>query len=355
MASAEEKYEARFAATKFEGSEDEILEGQHFEPARYVASQDLRRREENCLRVVCISDTHTRHSEMRKLPEGDVLVHCGDATLGGSEKELLDFARWFADIPGYHRKICIAGNHDLALDLERCQVLGGAARKKKGGGEIKNRLREEKNQKNEAPPPEPEVVKQRFRDALARGEGTHYLEDEALVVRGLKFWGSPWQPYYEDWAFQLGRGAPCRRKWTEIPDDVDVLLVHGPPLGRGDRCVGGNRAGCSDLLHEIQHRVKPRACVFGHIHEAFGAPTSDGTTDFVNASSCTLFYDPRNDPVVLDLPLPPSPQGASPASPPPPPEGASDETSSDSDDPASGASKFFHSSSSKATSGQPEE
>ncbi len=60
-----------------------------------------------------------------------------------------------------------------------------------------------------------------------------------------------------------------------IPEGVDILMVHGPPLGRGDLTTRGVRAGCEDLLNAIQERVKPQLCVFGHIHEGHGV-TCDG-------------------------------------------------------------------------------
>ena len=89
-----------------------------------------------------------------------------------------------------------------------------------------------------------------------------------------------------------------------------MLITHGPPLGRGDRVCGPKlpggggiqRVGCVDLLDEVQTRVRPRVHVFGHVHEGYGV-TSDGTTDFINASTCTFAYQPTNPPVVLDVPL----------------------------------------------------
>lgn len=70
-----------------------------------------------------------------------------------------------------------------------------------------------------------------------------------------------------NWAFNLPRGAACLEKWSAIPDDVDVLLTHGPAVGYGDFCTTDVRAGCVELLTTIQQRVKPKYHVFGHIHE----------------------------------------------------------------------------------------
>lgn len=49
-------------------------------------------------------------------------------------------------------------------------------------------------------------------------------------------------------------------------------------------------------------RVRPLYHVFGHIHEGYGMWT-DGTTAFINASTCNIKYKAENGPIVFDLPL----------------------------------------------------
>lgn len=75
------------------------------------------------------------------------------------------------------------------------------------------------------------------------------------------------QPEYCNWAFNLPRGTSCLEKWDAIPEDTDILITHTPPVGHGDLCCTGVRAGCVDLLSTVQTRVKPKYHVFGHIHE----------------------------------------------------------------------------------------
>eukprot|EP00397_Hematodinium_sp_SG-2012_P052226 GEMP01061649.1.p2 GENE.GEMP01061649.1~~GEMP01061649.1.p2 ORF type:complete len:168 (+),score=24.70 GEMP01061649.1:606-1109(+) len=120
---------------------------------------------------------------------------------------------------------------------------------------------------------------------------------------GIRVWGTPWQPAFCDWAFNAERGEECYRRWLDIPTETDVLVVHGPPFGRGDLCASGQRVGCADLLRQIQQRVRPQLVVFGHIHEDHGV-SSDGTTTYVNASTCTLSYRATQTPIVIDL-IPP--------------------------------------------------
>ena len=84
-----------------------------------------------------------------------------------------------------------------------------------------------------------------------------------------------------------------------------MLITHGPPIGHGDLCNGRPpvRAGCVDLLKEIQQRIKPKINVFGHIHEGYGV-TTDNHTLFVNASTCNFTYKPLNAPIVIDVAKP---------------------------------------------------
>lgn len=131
-----------------------------------------------------------------------------------------------------------------------------------------------------------------------------YVQDELLEIWGIRIYGTPWQPEFCNWAFNIPRGQPCLDKWNQIPDDIDILITHTPPLGHGDLCCSGVRAGCVELLNSIQKRIKPKYHVFGHIHEGYGI-TSDGRVIYVNASTCDINYLPNNPPIVFDVALPP--------------------------------------------------
>ncbi len=207
------------------------------------------------LRLVVISDTHGCHDQL-EIPPGDVLIHAGDITSFGDLEEVRAFDAFLACLDHRH-KLVIAGNHDFCFERQ---------------------------------------------PALARGLLSHaiYLEDEAVEVEGVRFYGSPWQPWFYDWAFNLGRGAEIRAKWRMIPEDTDVLVTHGPPLGHCDVTARGEAVGCADLIERVRE-VKPRYHLFGHIHEAFGT-SSDGVTTYVNASTCDLGYRPVQPPVVIDYP-----------------------------------------------------
>jgi len=171
-----------------------------------------------------MADTHGFHADL-SVPDGDVLVHAGDMTRGGSLDELREVGAFLSALPHRH-KIVVAGNHDWALFRQPDQALA------------------------------------------ALGDVT-YLRDAPAVVEGLRFWGSPWQPEFFDWAFNLPRGRALAERWALIEDDTEVLVTHGPPRGYGDRCYDGRREGCDDLLARLE-RVRPSLHLFGHIHEDRG-------------------------------------------------------------------------------------
>lgn len=135
-----------------------------------------------------------------------------------------------------------------------------------------------------------------------------YLEDSAIRIGdAFEVYGSPWTPAFYGWAFNLPRGQSLGNIWSRIPA-VDVLVTHGPPLGRGDFTDHSGRSGCRDLLEHVQKRIRPRLHVFGHIHQSYGT-TFDGQTLFVNASnldSDTCEAAPHRPVVVVDVPHDPT-------------------------------------------------
>ena len=49
------------------------------------------------MKIIFISDTHTLHGQMlEKIPDGDVLVHCGDVSGRGTGSEIDNFFFWFS-------------------------------------------------------------------------------------------------------------------------------------------------------------------------------------------------------------------------------------------------------------------
>jgi len=233
------------------------------------------------MRIVCISDTHSLHKimdDINPLPQGDVLVHAGDCTNVGKQHEVTDFVHWFQNLKGFDTKIFIAGNHDFAFEKHRYPH-------HKGDYDWYYNLMNEEN--------------------LSQSDVV-YLEDNQFIIespefsRPLKFWGSPWQPEFYNWAFNLPRqGEELEKYWSMIPNDTDVLITHGPPNFIRDFTPSNLSVGCELLAVHIE-RIKPLVHVFGHIHHSYGAVQKENTL-FVNAAICTERYVPSNKPIIVEI------------------------------------------------------
>jgi Icc-related predicted phosphoesterase len=228
------------------------------------------------MRLVCISDTHNQHDKLGVLPDGDVLIHAGDWTGTGTQKQVISFIRWFSSQPHKH-KVLISGNHEITLDIETYQERWFMFHPR-------------------CPLPSHDI-----KAYVLREEGIHYLEDQSLVVEGFHFYGSPVSPSFGGWGFNVDRGKPIKAVWRKIPTNTDVLITHGPPYGYGDKLDIGERVGCPDLLHEVSNRIKPKVHIFGHIHEGYGTYDLECGTKLINASYCNEGYIPTNEPIIYDL------------------------------------------------------
>lgn len=206
------------------------------------------------MRCIAISDTHGMHNDIQ-VPDGDVLIHAGDFLGRGKLYELESFNKWLGNLPHKH-KIIVAGNHDWCF--ERDEFLA--------------------------------------REILTNGL---YLQDESVLIDGVEFYGSPWQPEFFNWAFNLPRGRHLREKWNNIPETTQVLITHGPPHGILDLTSHGIHAGCEELRLAVE-RIKPSYHIFGHIHEGYGSISEFGC-HFINASTNTVRYRPANPPIVFDI------------------------------------------------------
>ena len=210
--------------------------------------------------ITFISDTHTKHKHVTgELPGGDILIHCGDISNRGYMNEIKNFLEWFDGIKGYEYKIFIAGNHDFGFqdNPKECAKL------------------------------------------LQDYPTVTYLEDSSVIVDGIKIYGSPWQPRFYNWAFNVDRGWDIAQKWEKIPQDTDILITHGPLHGILDSTYTGQRVGCEDLYKKVME-IKPKVHCSGHIHYDYGMKEIDGMT-FINACNLGEDYMYQNGPITLDF------------------------------------------------------
>ena len=129
------------------------------------------------------------------------------------------------------------------------------------------------------------------------------LIDAGTTVAGLQCWGSPWSPWFNGWAFNAPRSDPgesfLRDRWSQVPPGTDVLIVHGPPRGYGDRTDAGQHVGSDSLTARIAE-VEPRLSLHGHIHAAHGRWTL-GPTTIANVTVLNESYRPAWEPTAFEL------------------------------------------------------
>ena len=196
------------------------------------------------------------------LPEGRVLVYGGDICGSGTVEEVESFNLFLQENAHKYDKIfVIAGNHDWCFQTEPDKAI--------------------------------EALTKDLTDKVI------YLKDEEYVYEGVKLYGSPYQPEFCSWAFNVKRGPLLAAIWSQIPEDVDVLITHGPPAKILDFTLyDREHAGCVDLMNRIVE-IRPKVHCFGHIHEGYGTHF-DGQTWYLNCSVCTLGYVPKNAPHIMD-------------------------------------------------------
>lgn len=214
------------------------------------------------LKVFAISDTHNQHQKIH-IPECDILIHAGDFTGRGSEIEVMNFLSWFSKLTQVKHKVLIAGNHDFAMQ------------------------------------------KPKFVSTIDfKSLGVNYLMDSSITIDGIKIYGTPWTPYFYDWAFNgledesgneyPGGPGPSARPdkdhpyllnvYSSIDHDADIVMCHGPCYNVLDRTLEGLHVG-SKRLWEVVNSIKPYAFICGHIHSQRGSTNRNGIV-FYNA--CNL-------------------------------------------------------------------
>jgi Icc-related predicted phosphoesterase len=192
------------------------------------------------IHVIAMSDLHGLLPPSKDIPKCDLILIGGD--ICGSHVILdqsiwlhREFKPWLENLPA-EKVIGVAGNHDFIWE--------------------------------KAPHLVPKMP-------------WTYLQDSVTEYKGWKIYGTPWQPRFFDWAFNLDE-PDLERKWNFIPDDTDILVAHGPPYGHGDRTLRlygketNHHVGSPSLLERVK-KVKPRLMIYGHIHPGYGVFDLDGS------------------------------------------------------------------------------
>jgi Icc-related predicted phosphoesterase len=212
--------------------------------------------------IVCTADLH---EHLVDIPACDLLLIAGDVSFAfkgdlHAKQAFLagEFKDWLEHVPA-DDIVLVAGNHDQSIEAW----------------------------------------------GVPDGLRCHYLQDEGIELLGLRLWGTPWQPWFYDWAFNAPRHDGevfLGSKFDLIPADTDIIVGHGPPHGYGDltsRPSGDVHVGSTAMTETLQ-RVQPRLMVCGHIHPGYGRYRHGGT-EIINASLVDNGYRPVNPVMQTEL------------------------------------------------------
>lgn len=209
------------------------------------------------MKIVITSDTHGKHDQLPVGLNGDVLIHCGDFCDGfyQNKEDIKRIDRWFGE-QSFHYILCVGGNHDYVAQTHN----------------PKERL---------------------FQNAT-------YLTDSGVTIDGIHFYGAPWIPTLDRWAYYLPDDQ-LKSKWNSIPDNTNVLITHTPPWYILDTPTDSScHCGCAHLAARIADLKHLQVHCFGHIHANYGRTTRDGVT-YINASAVNSNLDVVNPPFVMCL------------------------------------------------------
>ena len=212
------------------------------------------------MKIDAISDLH---GSRPTLPGGDLLIIAGDMNARDKLSEWVSFYHWL-EKQNYRKKIYIAGNHDGFL-----------------------------TQYNTSSDP--------MWEKLNADHTVEYLCDSLTEFEGLKIWGTPWSLSFDEsnphCRSFTGTEEELKAKYDLIPDDIDILISHGPMKHMLDANRDGYACGSYELRNAVD-RVKPKLLICGHIHEQGGKQMmykhTGKNTWCVNASYVDEHYKPVN-------------------------------------------------------------
>lgn len=211
-------------------------------------------------KITAISDLH---GEFPTLQGGDMLIVAGDLVGHSTHEAYAYFDEWIGK-QDYRFKVVIAGNHDTHIN----------------GFDFKN---------------------------------CTYLEDSGCEFDGLRIWGTPWSAWFHGInprckAFTKHSDDSLKKKWSMIPEDIEILITHMPPLSFFDKVSRTDTHVGSYSLHSIVTSPLMKNLklhVFGHIHEEGGQAGGQNMVgyrrQFVNASILDGDYVKVNDGVRIEL------------------------------------------------------
>jgi len=196
------------------------------------------------VRIVHFSDTHNflmkTPNDEHFLPHGNIFVHTGNFTNGGTDLEFMQFNEWLGSVADlYHYRVVIFGHRDVKVYGNNWDSM---------------------------------------RKLLPNA--THVLCHDEATILGIRFYGCPWHWGHKcDYTLRPGAPANTTGRFDDIPSGVQVLLTHGPAFERLDTTYTGlsgmmdneqpHHWGSRELADAVK-RVKPALHLHGHVKDSRG-------------------------------------------------------------------------------------
>jgi Icc-related predicted phosphoesterase len=230
------------------------------------------------MKFVAFSDNHGYLPPMEELPEGDVLLICGDILPLLVQRDTVASTVWFVTqfLPwtqtlSYKYIVFIGGNHDFLL----CKL---------------------------------DISFMDYMDPHHQYQNVFYLFDDYVVLDGIKIYGTPYIQDLKNWAFYKNDNE-LLKAFKKIPDDTDILLTHMPP--RVNMCGAVLQSNAFNYLSDFGSEAladvlltKPniKYSLFGHVHSGDHNITKNSNgTCLVNVSMKDEDYKRRYDAFVFEL------------------------------------------------------
>lgn len=139
-----------------------------------------------------------------------------------------------------------------------------------------------------------------FSSIVPKIEHCHILNDTPLTINGIKFFGSPWQLPFCDWAFNTTEDK-LKDYFYLIPDDTEILIAHSPPYKYCDTTKNDRSKylGSKSLNNRIRQLKSLKLVCCGHIHTGYGIATLKEGPKIINASLINEEYKMTQQPVVI--------------------------------------------------------
>ena len=230
------------------------------------------------MKICALSDTHGYYDMSNIDQDTELLLIAGDVVDLDCQRYMNYSEEWFnttfvdmiGELPKSIKQIVmVGGNHDFYLE-----------RKHKDLTELFNKLN---------------IV-------YLNNRSYDYISEEGKII---KIFGSPYCKIFGNWAYMISNES-LEKKFSKIPEDIDILLTHDAPYGTSDICFQDVYWNTHEHIGNIPLQKAiiekhPKWNIHGHLHSSNHLPEKLQETNVVNVSLLDENYHITYNPFYFDL------------------------------------------------------